>query len=703
MIKLNDEYASETDVTVLDRSVVSGQTIEEVAATSRNEWESNRKKKAGSAKNRLPQTADLQLQRGRKTPMPRSVSPMLATLAKEPFNHPDWLFEIKWDGYRAIAILDKKEKAELASRKGISLNKYSSLTDELKRLKINAVLDGEIVVLDDSGHSNFQMLQSWAKDGKGFLCFMVFDLLWYEGYDLTSLALIDRKKILEQVLPASNLVKYCDHVVQNGKDFYNLSVRMGIEGVIAKEIYSAYAPGVRSKSWLKWKNVQMMGAVITGFTEGRNSRKYFGALVLGSYKNGVLEYIGHTGSGMDENTVAAIHKKLQPLVTDKMPFKKKPKTNMPVTWVQPKLVCEVKYQEITADGILRIPIFQGLRADKSVPEIKEETAFVEKIAKKNNSRKKAAPQAQLIPPDQKQAKIILNRKELVFTNLDKLYWPEEGISKRDMLNYYHDVLPYMLPYMRDRPQSLNRHPNGIKGKSFYQKNVKDKVAGWIETYHYTSENDGAEKEYLVCTDEASLMYIANLGCIEMNPWHSRTQSPDQPDWCIIDLDPNGVPFPKVIETAKVVKEILDGAGVTGYCKTSGSTGLHIFIPLGAQYSYEQSKVFAELIAGMVHHELPKITSVERSPSKRKGLIYVDFLQNRSTQTLAAPYSLRPKPGATASAPLHWTEVKKGLSIGKFHIGNMKDRLRAEGDLFGGVLGKGIDMAKALDRLSGMAG
>jgi bifunctional non-homologous end joining protein LigD len=699
LIKKNDEHATKEDVTLQDKSVVSGLTIDEVAEQSTNEWQSNRKAKTKTPAKKAVKAAPADniqslAKQGKKSPIPSSPSPMLATLDKEPFDDPDWVFEIKWDGYRAIAKMNKG-KVELTSRKGISLSKYTPIMDALEEIKLNAVLDGEIVVLNEEGHANFNQLQIWGKEKKGTLCYMVFDILWYDGYDLTGLPLLERKELLQQILPEDDIVRYCDHIVERGKDFYNLSIQMNIEGIIAKKADSTYSQGARSKSWLKLKNINEMEAVVVGFTAPRNSRKHFGALVLGTYKDDELVYIGHTGSGFDDKTIKSVYAKLEERIVDKSPFKTKPKTNMPVTWVKPDLICAVSFQEITKEGILRIPIFKGLREDKSAPEIKEESKYVAKLVKEETK----SPKGLLLPAGKKEATVTINKKELILPNLDKLYWPDEGITKRDMLNYYYEVIPFMLPYMKDRPQSLNRYPNGINGKSFYQKNVRGKVADWLETYEYFSESTGETKEYLVCTDEASLLYIASLGCIEMNPWHSRTMSPDNPDWCVIDLDPDDNSYDQVVEAALVVKKVLDSVGVESYVKTSGSTGMHIYIPLGAKYTYDQSKIFAEIIVGIVHKQIPKFTSIERSPAKRRGLIYLDFLQNRSTQTIAAPYSLRPKRGATASAPLDWSEVKKGLSIQKFNIHNMKARLKKEGDLFKGILGKGIDLNKVLEKLA----
>jgi bifunctional non-homologous end joining protein LigD len=281
------------------------------------------------------------------------------------------------------------------------------------------------------------------------------------------------------------------------------------------------------------------------------------------------------------------------------------------------------------------------------------------------------------------------------TNLDKIFWPKEKYTKRDMLNYYYQVAPYILPYLKDRPQSLNRFPNGINGKSFYQKDVTGKAPEWIKQFPYHT-SDGADKNFLVVEDEASLLYMANLGTIEMNPWNSRIQKPDHPDWCLIDLDPTEKnTFEQVIETARITKQVLDNIGVTGYPKTSGSTGIHIYIPLQAKYTYDECQLFAKWIAAQVHHEIPAYTSIERMTRNRRNKLYIDYLQNRPKATLAAPYSLRPKPGATVSMPLHWEEVKKGLKIADFTINNALERIKSEGDIFKPVLGRGIQLKKIL--------
>ncbi|WP_207513039.1 DNA ligase D [Longitalea luteola] len=778
LIKKRDKYASTADVTKKARSVQSGLKLEEVAKESTNEWVSNRKsstarkssakrtsarKTAGpqkkqAVKKKVPASVEKLIAKGKKQPMPAGIIPMLATLTDGAFDDKDWVFELKYDGYRAVSYLNGSD-ITLMSRKNLPFNhKFPTVVEALQELGLEAVLDGEVVALNEEGKSDFQLLQNWQNSGKGELAYYVFDLLWLNGYNLMDLSLAERKTILKEILPDHLMIRYSDHIEATGIEFFDMATQQGLEGIIAKEIDSAYTPKARTKQWLKIKANQRQEVVIGGFTETRGSRSHFGALVLGVYEKNKLIYVGHTGSGFTEQSLAEIYEKLKPLVISTSPFAQKPKTNMPCTWVKPELVCEVKFSEWTKDNILRQPIFMGLREDKNAKDVfkekavdtgkavsaaeaestthnkktrsgktmqKRQTPSAEgatqkarsgtqraepiatgKHATSNTPRKKQpvsqAPKGFLNDAEKEQV-VIINKKELTFTNLDKIYWPADKITKRDLLNYYEQIAPFMLPYMKDRPQSMNRFPNGINKPSFYQKDVTGKVADWIEKHDYVSESDGEKKQYLVCTDEASLLYMANLGCIEMNPWHSTTKKPDHPTWCVIDLDPGDISFNKVIEAAQVIKELADDLKIDTYCKTSGSTGLHIYIPLGAAYDYDQSRQLAELLVSLAYNEMPTFTSLERSPAKRKDKIYLDYLQNRSIQTIAAPYSLRPKPGATASAPLHWDEVKKGLSIQDFTIRNMYSRAREVGDIFKPVLGKGINLKSVLKKISEMPG
>lgn len=708
LIKKKDKFAKETDITKKSKSVVSGMKLEQVAKKSKNEWVSNHKSSTASKSAKPAKSPKSTV---KKKPPPIGITPMLATLTDKPFDDDNWLFEIKWDGYRALAFKEKR-KIELLSRKNLSFNKkFAPVAEALKEIDADVVLDGEIVSVNDKGKGEFQLLQQWQKTGKGQLLYYVFDILWLNGENLTELPLTERKEILQDILPDNDIIRYSDHIQGKGKDFYEEAVRQGLEGIMAKKADSTYSPDIRTRQWLKVKTHQQQEAIICGFTEPRKSRKYFGALVLGVYEKGELKYAGHTGTGFTEKLQADLYKKLKPLITKETPFAKKPKTNMPCTWVKPKLVCEIKFGEWTQENIMRIPVFLGLREDKNPREVTKEKPVAIKKAKtkkkvahkgaktRSKSRALAPSRKTLLNDKEKKQVLTIDGKELTFTNLDKLYWPKEKIAKRAVIDYYHQVAKYMLPYLVDRPQSLNRNPDGITKPGFYQKDVTDKAPDWAVTHPYTTESDGKKKQYFVCTDEASLLYMANLGCIEINPWLSTIHNPDNPDWCVIDLDPGKISFEKVIETALVVKQVTDDLDIKSYCKTSGSTGLHIYIPLGAKYSYDQSRQLAELLVTMVNQEIPSFTSLERSPAKRKTKIYLDYLQNRTVQTIAAPYSLRPKPGATASAPLHWDEVKKGLSMQDFTIDNMLDRIKDVGDIWKPVMGAGINLEKVLNKIS----
>lgn len=722
LMKLQDEYATSEDVTEETTSVQSGKTLEQVEATSDVTWQSNRKstqtKNKVSTKKKAASTEKSSLtpliEKGKKAPFPTDFRPMLATLVSEPFDDKDWLFEIKWDGYRAIGYVNKGE-VELKSRSNLAYTKYTPITNALKGIETPAVFDGEIVALNDEGAADFQALQAFEKDGrKANLVYYIFDLIWWNGRDYTSLPLTERKQILRNILPEDqSVIRYSDHVTGTGIAFFDLAMDNKLEGVMAKKCDSIYMSGSRSKNWLKIKNNQKTEAVICGFTKGRNSRKYFGAIVLGKYKGDQLEYIGHSGSGFNDKSLKELYKKLEPIIISDPPFKHPPKTNMPVTWVKPYYVCEVKFTEWTSEGLLRHPIFLGLREDKTAENEKDEKivtppATTTARPKKSSTSKKVKSKntainnlnTVLLKEGIKEETVEMNGHSLTFTNLNKIYWPKEKITKRQMLNYYYSVMPFIFPYMKDRPQSLNRHPNGIDKPGFYQKNVEGKVPSWIQTYPYTSESEGEKKEFLVCGDEATLMYIASLGCIEMNPWHSRVASAEFPDWCIIDLDPDTNPYDQVVEAALAVKDVLDQLQVPVYPKTSGATGMHLYIPFGAKYTYDQSRLFAQMIVEWVHRKIPSFTSLERSPAKRKGKIYLDFLQNRTIQTIAAPYSIRPRPGATVSTPLFWDEVKKGLSPDVFTIFTIHDRLKEVGDIFQPVLsGEGIDLEKVLSSAS----
>lgn len=634
---------------------------------------------------------------------------MLATLTEKTEGLDNWIFEVKWDGYRSLAF-SNKGKTELKSRNNKSFTgKFYPVADFVNQLGINAILDGEIIVAGKSGISDFGKLQNWRSEADGQLLFYVFDILWYEGYLLTGLPLQTRRKILESVIKTNEVVRISESFEEKAEKFFNTAKKIGLEGIIAKHPESIYAPGLRSKQWLKIKANKRQEMVIGGYTLNENSGKLFSSILVGVYNGKKLVYTGKVGTGFNVAMQKEMMKKFKPLIRKTSPFESAPDVNKPsrfrpdpvpakAVWLKPILVCEVSYTELTTDGILRHPSFEGMRIDKKSTDIVLEKPVEKRgaAAKKVIKPVKEQERKTLLNPTEDTQVKTINGHSLKFTNLNKIYWPKEKYTKRDLLNYYYQVAPYILPYLKDRPQSMLRHPDGITGFSFFYKNIKGKAPDWIKTYDYYSDNDKEHKEYLVATNEASLLYMASLGSIEMNPWHSRVQKEDYPDWCIIDLDPGKNTFNQVIEAAQVTHKILESYGAPSYVKTSGSSGIHIYVPLGAKYSYAESREFARLIAYAVHEELPSFTSIERTVSARKGKMYIDFLQNRPQATVSAPYSVRPKPGATVSMPLYWEEVKKGLKMSDFTIKNSLERIKSEGDIFKPVLGKGFNIRKILE-------
>jgi bifunctional non-homologous end joining protein LigD len=732
MIKHKDEFATGEDVTKQDQSVLSGKTIETMAKTSEKVWAHGHEEDmvpdeelAERVETEAPEKQDITkiLKAAPKSKVPANIKPMKATLVDEPFDEPGWLFEVKWDGYRAIANLSKKDGVQLISRNNLPFEKYYPINEALKSWKMDAVLDGELLVLSEKGISDFGAMQNWRSEADGNLVFYIFDILWYEGKNLMGLPLSERQAILQSIIPTDN-----DHIRQskvfdaNGIDFFAAAERMGLEGIIAKKADSAYTSDLRSKEWLKIKVQRRQEVVIAGYTQNEGTGKSFSALVLGVYKNGELQFVGKVGTGFSDKLQNEMMAQFKPLITEKSPFDYEVDVDKPTrfrpkrkgakpTWLKPELVCEVGFAEVTSDGVFRQASFKGMRTDKNAKDVVLETpvateetvAEVEEkpITKSSNSGLALEPvktterKTLLNPTEDTQVKKVCGH-ELKFNHVTKLYWPEDKITKGQMLNYYYKVGEFIMPYLKDRPMSLNRFPGGIHGQSFYQKNVTDKAPDWAKTFDHVTD-EGKVTKYLVATDESSLLWMASLGCIEINPWFSRAQTPDNPDYCVIDLDPDKHTYDQVVQAALEVKKILDAIGVPAYPKTSGSTGMHIYIPLEAKYTYQQSQLFANIIVKLVHKQIPDFTSLERSVAARNGKMYLDFLQNRPGATIAGPYSLRPKPGATVSMPLSWDEVKPGLTIQHFNIHNAIDRLKETGDLFKGVLGEGIDLEKTLKK------
>lgn len=642
---------------------------------------------------------------GKTRKLQHYISPMLAKDTDQPFSDDEWIYEMKWDGYRAIAEVDGKN-VSLYSRNGNTFNtSYPVVVAALQSMKLHAVLDGEVVVIDENGKSDFQRLQYYQTDSNHPMEYRVFDVLSVDGKDVTHLPLLKRKKILQGLLKKNDVVKYSDHIVGRGIDFFKAAQRQDLEGIIAKKADSRYHIGKRSSEWLKIKNHKTADVVIAGFTAPGGSRKHFGALILGAYEGARLVYIGHTGTGFNEKGLAELFRKLKPLATKTSPFDERIKTNTPATWVKPVVVAEVKFTEFTKDGSLRHPVFLRIRDDKKLKEIT--MSALRPVHKP--SLKKASPKKKNAgdDPESESAEEGGNEKEIIFgkdrvkvTNLKKIFWPEEKITKGDVIEYYRSISKYLLPFLKGRPQSLLRTPNGIKGQSFYHKDAGENVPSFVQTKKIHSESGDKDIHYILCNNAATLTYLNNLGCIELNPWHSTIEKLNNPDYVVIDIDPSeGNTFNQVIEVAQTFNEIMKRVKAPCYCKTSGATGIHIYIPTAKQYTYDQLKDFAHIICILAQEQLPSFTTLERNLRKRGNkMIYLDHLQNRKGQTISCVYSLRPRPGAPVSMPLKWTEVKPGLDPLDFNIYNSLKRIEQRKDAFTEVIGKGIDLPGVLKKL-----
>ena len=534
-----------------------------------------------------------------KTNFPLVIEPMLATLTENPPVGNGWTYEIKWDGYRSLAFCNMK-KVNLISRNNKSFNdKFYPLVTALQQANLNAVLDGEIVVLTSKGISNFNNLQNWRSEADGELIYYVFDILWVDGYDLTKASLTDRRQLLKQVVTSATSIRISESFDISVSEFLKAAKESGLEGIMAKRSDSLYYPGLRVKNWLKIKIQKRHEVVIGGYTKNDNSPKYFSSLLVGVFENGVLQYTGKIGTGFTDKMQKEMMANFKSLIATTCPFSFTPDVNKPsrfrtkpphaeVIWLLPRLVCEVSYTEMTVDGVMRHPSFGGMREDKNAEEVHKEVPLkivptqLKQITPVNSGDRKTL----LNPSEESQTKKIKGH-ELKFSNLSKVFWPDEGITKRDLINYYYQAAPFILPYLKNRPQSLNRFPNGIKGKSFYQKDVSKSAPEWVQKFPYHT-SDGEDKNFIVVKDEADLLWMANLAAIEMNPWNSTIQTPDNPDWCIIDIDPTSLnTFDQVVDVAKETHKVLEALKIEGYCKTSGATGLHVYIPMGALYTYEQ--------------------------------------------------------------------------------------------------------------------
>ena len=683
-----------------------------------------------------------QLKGAHAAEMPASIEPMTATLVTSPPRGEDWLFEIKWDGVRAIAFVDHEE-LRLQARSGLRCERqYPELAVIPHQVAgARAILDGEIAVLDAKGVARFHLIQpriantdpnSVAHLSRSTpVVYFAFDLLYLDGYDLRQVPLAQRRELLENVAAPGGPLRISTAFPGAGEELLAAARENGLEGIVAKHANSCYESR-RSRDWLKIKIVDEQEFVIGGYTEPQGARSYFGALVLGVFDEGRLRWVGNVGTGFDQKTLAMLYARLKPLMTDTCPFAERPVPDRGMTWVRPELVCQVKYTEWTQDNRLRAPVYLGLRDDVGSRAVKREVAASPFVAARSDppadarsdaagaqsdpaasARSDAAsarsdPAADPAPApvtgqpflaDVKEATCKIGPHTLKFTNLKKLFYPDDGYTKRDVLNYYADIAALILPHLQDRPLSLKRYPNGIKEQFFFQKDTPESFAGWLRTEWIDSEHNGRPIRYVFAEDRASLLYLVNLGCIDQNPAESRMATLDHPDFVLIDLDPQECPFDMIVEAALLVKKILDRIGLEGYPKTTGGDGMHVYIPLEPVYSFEEARNFAELISRLVVAERRELFTTPRSVAKRqKNRVYFDYLQIGKSKTIAAPYVLRAYPGAPVATPLEWSEVRKGLLPSQFTIANARGRFAAKGDLFRGVLDRPQRLDEAVEKL-----
>ncbi|MEN8375028.1 MAG: DNA ligase D [Gemmatimonadota bacterium] len=618
---------------------------------------------------------------------------MLATKHEEAFSDPGWLFELKYDGYRLMCGKDGEEVRLLTRNGNDATATFPEVARALRRLPFeHVVLDGEVVVHDENGLPSFQRLQQRGRLSKPReimrraielpAILYTFDVLALEGRDVRRVPLVDRKKLLREVLPELGTLRLSDHVAGRGERFYAQVDRMQLEGMVAKRADSPYRGG-RSSDWRKIRADRTEDLVVVGFTEPKGSRGGLGALHLGAYVGEELRYAGRAGSGFTAKQLEETRAELEELRVAKPSCTRAPKGKEHV-WVRPELVAEVRYREWTEDDLLRHPVFLRFRDDKPPEECVHPTADrsadSEEIALVEHKESNPGP-------------------EVALTNLDKIFWPEEGYTKGDLIEYYRAVADWMLPYMAERPIVLTRYPDGIDGKFFFQKDAPSWAPEWIRTETVWSEDSERELHYFIGGDLPTLLFLANSAAIVMHLWASRLPDLEHPDWCILDLDPKEAPFTDVVKVAKVAKQVCDDLELPTYVKTSGSSGLHLLIPLGRQLTHDQSKVLAELIARVVVGEAEDIATVVRNPKKREGKVYVDFLQNGWGKLLVSPYSVRPVPGAQVSAPLRWKEVTASLTLDKFTIKSVPRRVRAlKEDPMLNVLSEKPDLTGALTRL-----
>src|SRR6266481_3228526 len=714
LIKHRDEYADPMwNVEEHGESVVSGRPLPKTH---------KEKQKDKRVAPESPPLNPAELPGARSAPMPREVSVTLAKLADKPFSDPNWLFEIKWDGIRTVAFIEKGS-VRLFSRSQRDVSpEFPEFQDLAKHLRAGtAILDGEIVTLDENGRSDFQKLQNRFGVSKPSqklisevpLTYYFFDLLYCNGFDVRKTPLLQRKEFLRQMLRADDRVRFSEHQLEKGKELYAAAKAQGLEGIVGKQIESPYT-GNRTGFWLKFKIVTELDAVIIGWTAQRRTRQYFGALVLALYDvKKDLQFIGSAGTGFDQKTQKDLLAQLEKLRVTRSPLRNPPKLREHVEWVRPAMVARIKFANWTEDNHLRAPVFLGIRKDRTP----EDCTFAN--ARPNETASEPSAPAPSVPPrpqprapesgfeelahgKSESLRLLMDGRTLALTHLNKIYFPESGIRKRDLLAYYYRVADHILPFLKDRPLVMRRYPNGIAEKSFFQKEAPESIPGWIQRAKVYSDERGGEMDYIMAQDRASLLFLTNLGCIDHNPWSSRYDHQDYPDYVFFDLDPTpNTPFTTVLRVARAIYKVLLSTKLNCFLKTSGATGFHIFVPLEPIYKYAQTRTFAEIISQLVAAELPRDTTLERSIRKRPaGRVLLDALQNAKGKPLAAVYSARAHPCATVSTPVTADELMNGnIDPDAWTINTLPARLQSMGDLWKDFWKKRQTLDAALESLS----
>ena len=656
------------------------------------------------------------------------VEMMLAEIHERPFNRPGWLFETKLDGYRLVVGRAGKEVSVL-SRNGIDLAAtFPEIVQAMDALSAsNIVLDGEVVAMDEKGRPSFQRLQQRGKltrapdvakaAARFSVLFYAFDLLGLEDLDLRPLPLIRRKKLLHRVLPHTGAVRYLDHFEGEGEALYEHVLKLGLEGIVAKKADAPYRGG-RSPNWLKIRADRTDDFVVVGYTQPKGSRHGFGALLLGQYVGGKLVYTGRAGTGFNARHLTEVRAKLDMLERKTPPCAGPvplgategtiPLSSIPdfrtAAWVEPKLVCEVRFKEWTDEGVLRQPAFLRFRDDKKPTECIRQLPTPEVAVEKTTQLDKPSPKGKqplAVESSSPKEKQRMEPMEVKYSNRNKIFWPEDGYTKGDLIDYYQAISPWLLPYLERRPVVLTRFPDGIHGKSFFQKDAPGHAPEWLRTEKMWSEYAQRDIDYFICDNLPALLYLANMAAIPLHIWASRLPTITHPDWCSLDLDPKDAPFSHVIEVAQAARELCDRIDLPCFIKTTGSSGLHVMIPLARQFTHEQARSLAEVLAQTLVKRLPKIATTTRAVTKRAGKVYLDFLQNGHGKLLVAPFSVRPLPGAPVSMPLRWSEVNGQLDIRAFTIRNAVARMeKLKKDPLIDVIHTEPDLAGALAALQG---